>query len=503
MRKIIKLNFILMVLCLTLCSNLLLAFADTTPSSLNEQLKDAEELGKFYGEEDGRKDAEADFVKTFSNDYKRNMLSTTEIDAKYKLDPNQIHYRNYFVKAYKKSYQEAYEARYKELYENTMTGTIKRAHDDGVLLGDQKGLEYALYDFIEGKPNDWQVAFNRLTGIKSVEERYYLNRDSKDYRDMFLASFSTAFQTTYKDAYRNYSAQSEFINVNVHMADMYKKEFPFEDIRTSFVSGIKQDEKYKPVYLSFEDATLYKPTPIALSKLQNSFNMSNFSKLVPVSSVYHVSVRDASGACKFLKPVKLTFEYMGSEYAGIYQYINGQWIYMPSTLSDGMISTYISEGDFESGLYAVFIDQGAKNINIKRAHWAKNEMYTLARRGISLGTSAQNPSKMMTRIEFSKLLYQIVKKPQFIKNLEEESINFVTTYGYLSKDAKNQFSKYDALTYGAFEKAMTSYLKRPFKWLEIEEKMLREKFIKSKFNGKLSNSMPSDEVYYAIMYLIK
>lgn len=493
----------LLLLVLFMTSSPSVVYASTTISTLDEQIKDADKFGKIHGEQDGKKDAEIDFFKGLSSDYKRNMLHDSDINVRFKLDVDQTHYRNYFQNSYKKYYAIAYEAKYRELQEKIVTATIKKATDDGKLSGEQKGLELALYDFLEGNQNNWESAYNRLNSASTIENRYYLNRDTKDYREVFKAAFIAAFQLTYTESYRAYNLQAEFINTNVYLFDMYKKEFPFEDIRTTFVSGVKKEEKYKPVTLIFEDATLYKQTPIALSKLQDSFNMSNYTKLEPASNVFHVSVRNPSGMTRFLKPVRLTFDYMGSEYAGIYQFIKGQWVYMPSELTDGKISTLIPEGNFDNGLYAIFIDPNAKAINVKRAHWSRDEMYTLARRGVQLNAYASNPSKLMNRVEYAKLLYKVIQRPQFVENLEEVSVNFVTTYGYLTKDSKSQFSKYEPLTYGAFEKSMSTYLNRSFKWSEIEEKMLREKFVKSKFDGKLSNPMPSDEVYYAIMYLIK
>lgn len=493
----------LLLFVLFMTSNPYVGFASTTISTLDEQIKDADKFGKIHGEQDGKKDAEIDFFKGLSSDYKRNLLHDSDINVRFKLDVDQTHYRNYFQNSYKKYYAIAYETRYRELQEQAISATIKKANEDGKLSGQQKGMEFALYDFLEGNQNNWEAAYSRLNTAGTIESRYFLSRDTKDYREIFKAAFIAAFKLTYAETYRNNNTQAEFINTNVYLFDMYKKEFPFEDIRTTFISGVKKEEKYKPVTLSVEDATLYKQTPIALSKLQDSFNMSNYSKLEPASNVFHVSVRNPSGMARFLKPVKLTFEYMGSEYAGIYQFIKGQWVYMPSTLTDGKISTLIPEGNYENGLYAIFIDPNAKGIHVKRSHWAKDEMYTLARRGVDLGASASNPSKIMTRVEYAKLLYKVIQRPQFVENLEEVSINFATTYGYLTKDSKNQFSKYEALTYGAFEKSMSIYLNRTFKWAEIEEKMLRENFVKSKFGGKLSNPMPSDEVYYAIMVLIK
>lgn len=496
------------ILIITLSCMLLMAqFNCLSFSADKSQSQLAVDEGKAYGAQmgtmDGARDAEKDFDKGLPMDSKRNQMIDSAIYSKYTAPGESGQFKYAFIVEYRASYVNSYDMRYRELMYTPFVNTSDRAKGDGEQMGLLYGASAATKDFVDGVSNDSGRALLRFTNEKSIESRFFLNREDAVYARVFVQQFKIEFERAYSDFYRDLNLKYETYNLNKVEVAMNEVTLEYKAMKNHFVDGAYTEENNTPAWMVFKNATVYEPIQIALYKLQDSFNMKNTSNLTPVSSVFQVSVENSGGSCAFRKPVALTFEYYGSEYAGIYQLINGVWIYQTSYLEDGKITTYIRDGYYKGGMYAVFIDEAAVKISYNRFHWAKDEIYTLARRGVLSADEALKPTKTMTRIEFAKLLYQLLEGKKYTQNLEYAAMEYVIDNGYMYKDKVGQFSRYSPLTYADFEAAMSAYLKYNIEWRSISEKLLREKFVRSNYNNDRTNTMPRDEVYYGVINILR
>lgn len=493
---------------ITLCCLMLLTpFNTIVFSAEKSQSQLAVDEGTAYGEQmgtlDGARDAELDFGKGLTMDSKRNQMTDSAIYSKYTVPGESGQFKYAFIREYRASYVNSYDARYRELVYTPFVSTSDRSKGDGDQMGALYGAAAAMKDFVDGESNDSSRALLRFENEKSIVSRFFLSREDSAYAQGFTQQFKMAFKMAYTDFYRDLNLKHETYNLNKVEVNMNEVTLKYKAMKLHFVDGAFTEENNAPVWLSFQNATVYEPIQFGLYKLQDSFNMKNTSKLKPVSSVFQVSVENSGGSCELRKPVELSFEYFGSEYAGIYKLVNGLWVYQTSYLTDGKVSTYIKDGYFKGGFYAVFIDEEAVKISYNRFHWAKDEIYTLARRGYLSSDQSLKPTKMMTRIEFAKLFYQMIEKSKYSQNLEYDAMIYMVNNGYMYKDQNEQFSRYSPLTYKDFELAISAFQKNNVYWAPVADKLLREKFVRSNYNNNRNNPMPRDEVYYGLLNILE
>ncbi|MGX8795621.1 hypothetical protein ACR6HW_05960 [Fusibacter sp. JL298sf-3] len=468
-------------------------------------MEQGEAYGEQFGTEDGLRDGRADYKEGLPSGNKRHLKGDKELVVLYELSKESLQFKLSFLRQYKLAYVVAYDTGYREAHFEPKEDDAKGGVLDGEAAGRIVGEAYAISDFIQGRKNDWTSAYARYKKEGSVEARFFLNRDSDAYRIYFIGGFEEAFRAVYTASYRSANLKHETMNINSKTVDMAAQKVEYADFKTHVISGTVTEELFVPLALEFEAASLYEPTVFSVHKLQESFNMGNYTRIEPVSSAYIIGVGNSKGAVELLKPVTLTFNYYGSEYAGIYLWKDNQWVYQYSKLEDGKISTEIPMGYYNGGTYAIFIDESAKSIAYNRFHWGQEALYTLARRGYLTTSQTLQPSKSMTRIEFAKLLYQMIERPRFIKDeaeLEQKAMAYVLDRRLMSKKANNQFARYDVLTYGMFEQALSAILTRSFKWSEASEKMLREEYVRTDYRQQ-TTAMPSDEVYYALVQWLR
>ena len=192
---------------------------------------------------------------------------------------------------------------------------------------------------------------------------------------------------------------------------------------------------------------------------------------------------------------------------------------MPSKIEDGFIKTKVKPNSFkgEDNIYCVLIDKKALLLQDIRGHWAKDEIITFLRRGITSGYSDKTfkPDKNITRGEFLTILSKIYewKMPNDIKNIIEFKdyntfksyegvISYAINKGYINGYSDKTFRPYKNITYKEVENIMKRVTNtKNFYWYNISSKILYEKDYRSKSYNNINNNITRAETVYMLYVL--
>jgi hypothetical protein len=250
-------------------------------------------------------------------------------------------------------------------------------------------------------------------------------------------------------------------------------------------------------------------------KLQHSEHLNRiYTDLESVSSAYTISIGNSGGYTFFNKPVTLSFEYYGSEYAGIYLWKNDRWEYQYTNFEEDQIYTELPTGYYGGGTYAIFIDTSAKNLTKSSYHWARKEAYTFMRRDIVENGVLNNLNNKVTRSQFAEILYKSLgdnlsstRKPIFSDSDSfgdnKGAIEYVVALRYLFNDENNAFRPNEYITYKDLERVFSNMYYREFNWSEIGTDILYNEYVKSKGLQDTNLQVPLGEVIYALHHYLK
>lgn len=476
---------------------------------VDEAKKQAVDDGTYFGKLDGESAGRADQAAGKTSNYKNTIPTDETLIKMYNLAKDSSTYQNDFLAFYRLHYQFAYEAAFRQFNYDKVSLPVVNATEQGETLGTIQGQVSATIDLVQGKADSWIQAYSEYLAGGSLENRYWLTRESDSYKNKFMDAYVQGFMTGYIETYQATNVDNEVRNKNYKLVDMVETTLTFDDQYVHFDSGASSVETRTPLTLEFPAGALYQPTYFGTYKIQNSFN-SNNSKYTPVSSKYVVSVSNAQGAAVLKKPITLSFEYFGSERAGIYQWKNNQWLYVFSTLKDGAITTEIPPGVYAGGEYAIFIDDTFKNTPDIGFTWAYKELYTLMRRDIIIDGIKFNPTASITKAHLAELIYMAngSNAPSTSNKLVISDLNalggyytaveYVLNKGYMTLDAKLAFNPNKTITYADAEVIMSRVVFRNVKWSELASKMLVEKYAKSAGKTNIKAVMTKAEAAYMI-----
>jgi hypothetical protein len=416
-------------------------------------------MGKIYGKKD--------FLEGKSNNWNRSDLSSEAIRNKYQLSLDTQEYAQNFIIEYKASYKTSYTDAFRMLNINIKKETIEKGNLHGIEMGKNDGGILGKIDYEENKINDWK---NALPSDEEIIRKFYLLKESIDYRLFFLVSYKEGFQQSYTNTF-----QKE--NMNRAKENM--------DYKKVSIKGGKIHSTDENVSLFIEEGAIYQPTFFNVSKRYFPLYVKKYE---PLSNIYEVHVKNYSSSVKLKKPIVLSFKYYGPETGGIYQYINHEWIYLYSTIEKDRIFTEIPSNIYYGGTYGIYIDENYEELIDIHGHWAEKEIYSFLRRDYIKGYTDQTfkPDQSISMGEFFAVLNKVGKNNLLIKEC--------------MKEYKDHIS--DLVTYEKVEQVIQKTTNdKNFNWDTIAEKMLYAKFTRSKSHYGKDEVITRAEALYMLYIL--
>ena len=472
-------------------------------------LAEGESFGTLMGTLDGDLAGRADRNAGKANTANQSIPSSTSLVTKYQLNKDSSMFQNTFIAAYRAAFEIAYNTGYRTVNIDEYSSPFEMGYDHGSQAGSVQGQLSAMIDFVQGKTDDWSRAYNNYLREGSLSARYFLDRESIAYKNYFTSGYREAFMNSYIETFQIKNLETEVRNKNARLISMNEDTLYFDEEYIHFSLGVSESEMRTPLSLYFPTATVYQPTYFATFKTQNSFNYEN-SKYTPVSSKYTVSVMNASGSVLLRKPITLTFEYYGSERAGIYQWIGSKWVYQFTTLSDQELSIEIPAGTYGGGEYAIFIDEDYKTVDDINFNWAYKEIYTLMRRDVISDDEMFSPNAKITRAELATFMYNTLAnvdpmrtsvptiKDSSTLGTAKKAVEYMVGKRYLTLDSSSNFNPNQTVSYHEIENMLSKMFLRNMSWKEVSNKMLMEKFARSQGASDINAAITKAEVAYMI-----
>jgi len=511
MRKINHSKYIFIwALILTMIASSFTFAATPSETTIADALVDGEAMGTLDGDLAGRADKVAGKV----SNYLLVMPKDTEIVTRFALNKDSSLYQTNFITAYKSFYQIGYEKGYRVVNLDEYTSPFDKAFENGKAAGEIQGQVSAMIDFTQSNKDDWQKTYKAFLAKGTLIERYFLDREALAYRNYFTSGYQEGFMNAYIDMFQTKNLETEIRNKNAKLISMKEDTVYFDEEYIHFALGVLESEMRTPMSLYIPAATIYEPTYISTFKTQNSFGEGS-STLTPVSSKYTVAIWNNSGSVTLKKPLTLSFEYFGSERAGIYQWINNKWVYQYTTLTDGSLTTQIPAGYYKGGEYAIFIDETYKTVSDITFNWAYKEIYTLMRRDVISDNALYSPNAKVTKGHMAQIIYNTISAKDPLKtavpkitdsaslSYYKTAVEYMVGKKYMTLDAKGNFNPNSTFTYADFEYTFSMMFLRDVKWTEVSSKMLTEKFTRSPGATNKAATMTKAEAAYALFVLLK
>ncbi|MDO4753485.1 MAG: S-layer homology domain-containing protein [Bacillota bacterium] len=498
--------------------------------------------GKSAGTADGAFDGRADYLAGSKQNYKNTIMKDDQIIEKYNLNRDVATYRAYFLKSYKDAYKIAYALAFRStnLYESTKKNTD--GVEIGTALGMSAGMSAAMDDFLLRLSNNPDRAFKKFVAVQSIEKRHRIDVETKEFQQNFVSAYEKGFKEAYRMAYRQRFAKNEADNAQVYEISVageevtrswlvYDVEVKWEEAdkeedsdQKEGINENKEDKKNeKKVKLVERDnlicsitipkGAVYVPTHINVSGEIFSFGGDSTQYYAPASSVFNVRLWNYSDYAVLRKPLKMSFNFVGAENAGIYQWRHGKWVYLPTVVTDTDISATIPEGKISNNRYAIFIDENYLPFKDTVFNWADQEISAFIRRNYLNGGGNFRPDERITRAEVAQMLYSVlghrlpVKKTQSgIKDRNQfgaaaDAIDFVVTNGImLPHDGK--FYPNAPFLYEHVEFIAPRITGDYYKWDDIASRIMQERYYRSPGYKNPKGYLTRAEMVYYLYHFI-
>lgn len=468
------------------------------------------EHGKYFGELEGQKAGLSDYSNNKYNDWEDNMPSETAIRTKYNLYKDTEEYSDAFIETYEENFKIAYRESYRNANVESKSVYVSNGYDDGYMMGTAQGEADGAQDVIQGRLSNWLKAYNTFVEESNLMMRYNLYRDNKEYQDHFTTGFKIAYESAYQQSYQDVNITIEESNINYKKIDSFANTVTFNSYAVNMSNGNQNTISRQMLSLIFDEGTVYhSDTYIGISERQQPFRDLDGKK--NVTPIYNINVINNDHSLNLQKNIKLNFNFTGDSTAGIYKYVNRQWMYLDTKYDQGQLYTEIPSGEFKGGQYAVLIDPYYKPLNYVSLHWAYDDIRVFIKRGFIDPYKNFNPDDTITRKEFSQLIYDNTHGLKNIsydqwKDFEDvalfgeytNAINFMVKNGYMLGVSDSEFNPNGKITYYQVQIVMDRILESEFSWYDIEESMLKEKFHRSEANDYLSNAINKGEVVYML-----
>lgn len=467
---------------------------DINRNSYDAGINHGENFGSIDGEIYGRKD----YYNGEDNNWKNQFPSESYIINKYALNNDSDRYEKGFLYGYKTSFETSYVNAYRNANVESNTAPRENGTAHGEEIGFELGSMLGEIDYSDNKTNDWQRAV--LSDFEIIS-KYNLYKENIEYRDAFLSGFKDGFRDGYIEAFQSKNIDNGKENINYETISMEGGEVISSDGNVSLL--IELGSIYKEKYISIlkqDFPSLYATAPYT-----------------PLSNVYTINIENESSDMSLHNNIMLTFKYCGSDRGGIYKLVGNEWRYLYSDINKEEISTKIDMDSYNGGTYAILIDEDYTELKDVHINWAGKEIYTFIRRGYITGYKDRTfrPESNITRAEFITLLSRVMKwnnntKHDVISNFNDyndfglygDIIAKATSIGLINGYPDDTFKPNNQISYQEVEWIMQRLPKNSnFKWENIADKMLYEKYTRSDSIENRKNNITRAEVVYMLYNL--
>ncbi|MFA5524050.1 MAG: S-layer homology domain-containing protein [Tissierellales bacterium] len=471
--------------------------------SFEQGIQDGQYFGGIMGSTFGKKD----FYDGKVSNWEANLPSDNIIVMDYSLKNDSEEYLKGFLTEFKRSFEENYNETYRKSNVELFTLTFETGYLHGMEIGNSRGTYLAQIDLILGQKNN---SLRHKSSNYEITYEYKLYLENEKYREGFISGYNEGFLKSYLSTYQEENASKSYEKI-------VTDQIP--------ISGGNVSSLDSRISLKVEKGTYYNDIIVSLEKLNDIHgNYLNDSNLTKASDIYTIIVYNPTYQLDKTKEIELSFEYYGPKNGGIYEYTNNSWVYLPSKLEENRIVSYISPGllNTSSGTYAVFLDKNFKNINDIRGHWAKDEINTFLRRGITelFYDNTFRPNVPITRGQLLGLLNRTYKwnlngLDENIKALERlsdydkiGSYKTLTAYsikqGYIVPYPDNLFRIDSQVTYNQVNNIMKKITgNSDFSWENVANSMMYNKDTRSKSYSSMDNAITRAEALYMLYLLNK
>ncbi|MBF4693843.1 S-layer homology domain-containing protein [Fusibacter ferrireducens] len=483
--------------------------APMTPEEMN--IQEGLANGQVFGQLDGSIEGRAHQLEGYDISYGNLILGDYAIIAKYNLAVEDYNYRVNFIKAYKSYYEIAYNSAYRSASLLKIATPVNNGRTYGLQAGKVEGKVAAMKDYYQNRYNNWERAYNEFLNSKTLNTRYALDAESIDYGLSFRTAFEEGFYLSYYETFQKEKLDVAIRNRTSELVTGNKTILKYDDVLVDFSGGSSSSKTEVPVMIDIPDAAIYTPTYLSLYKNEN-LHLEN-EVLESASSKFVVEVDNVNRSMDLNKPLRLIFTFKGSENAGIYKWENNKWFYQITEFKEDSIYTEIPKGTYTGGEYIVLIDPENSSYTDMRFNWAAKEINALKRRGYLEDELTFRPTNFITKLEMARMLYKVYANSEmdgltFRYTIRDDDIdpndfkyiNYVLNNNYMMLDAEGKFNPNDTVQYQEVETIMSTVLMRPFSWNDVADKMLREKYKRSRGSESISRPIFRDEFAY-IMYL--
>ncbi|MBU5677583.1 S-layer homology domain-containing protein [Alkaliphilus sp. MSJ-5] len=456
------------------------------------------EHGKIFGIIDGEIYGKKDYYEGKVNDWRNQIPSEASIRREHSLNNDADKYAEGFLLGYKIAFEESYTNTYRE----TNIDTSKAPKENGILHGTEMGFKLGStlgqIDFADKKSNNWEKA---LPSNLDVMIKYNLNREVQEYREGFLVGFKDGFRDGYIESFQQQ-------NINLGKENINYKSISMLGGNLTSTDGIMK--------LEIEPGTIYEEKYLSIQKGDFPI-LYNANSYIPVTNSYFIRIENQFKTIGLHNPIMLTFKYYGSERGGIYQLVDDKWRYLYSDIKDGEISTKLDSKFYMGGVYAVIIDDNYTELKDVHSNWAGQEVYTFIRRDYITGYSDKTfkPEASITRAEFITLLGRVMEWDNDVNHDQIKKFSDYNTFGYygdviakatslklINGYADNTFKPTKPINYKEIEFILQRIPNNnKFKWSEIEDKMMYEKYTRSRSILSKENNITKVEVVYMLYHL--
>ncbi len=457
--------------------------------------------GNRMGEIEGQLSGYMDSLGGRKNNWSKAIPSNKKIIERYNLDRETTAYRSAFLGDFRSSFREAYEKAFRDenFKDSIATGENGLVH--GGIIGTLDGEAQGKLDYIRGKNNSWKSS---IDNDSTIIKRYNLDRENFRYRESFLMEYKDGFREAYIIAFQDENMESSAGGSNTVFLSMH---------------GGEVDSHDRAVKLKVEPGSFYEETGISISRTA-LYESSFGAGITPMPHSYNIRIRNVSNSVNLKKPVRIEFEYYGSENGGIYEYRNGRWLYLPGKIAGNKIYADIHRTQYSGGTYTVLIDDNYRAAYDTMGHWAAEPIDIFMRRGFIRGYPDKTfrPNQSITRAEFVKILDNVYNwsrrssvggtKKYFadsaVFGVFADSISRAVSLRYIKGYADNTFRPHIPITYQEVEWLMQRITGKPgFRWNRVAEQILSDHYVYSKSYNSKQNYITRAEVVYLLYFLEK
>ncbi len=479
-----------------------------------------EDIGEFYGVIDGYIIGFQNFEneltsRTYTFKYNSDISKHT-VTSEYKSQSDE--YKNAFSEKYLEGYKLGYSLGINglkktpielavfaggQLVEDTKLAT---GATSGETLGVSAGTIQAEIDIALGNGFIPEQSLENYEKEQSLYSRYNLNKFPETYNDIFINSFRKNYVISYQEKYL------------ALMDDFNKQNFEYtriNNVESEFNYDLNLDSSHQNVRFQFPVGSVYGFGYIGGTRLIKPVVYdSKVLKFVNYDFIIDTFNTDNYGKAEFIeanKPFTMSVDHnSSSDNVGIYEFKNGAWQYILTDVEEGKITHTFPTGKYEGGRYCVFVEPNYPKFTDSYFSPFYDEIYTYARRrAIYAPTENFRPTSNITRGEFAFMINGIMNPNKEISPSKKfidvtqtspykNSIDYVSSKGYINGVSSNQFGVNSALTYNQLKIIIERVTNETFDMNAVFNKMSNERLHKSKGVSNMNAYVTREEAVYIL-----